>query len=171
MVLLMFVATVLPAKQVSAYEYTEPEYTEAEEQEEEEQVEYKMTTDVDFDSSKVAIVAEVKDQRTLDTKTFLKADGTYVAVLYGNVVHYLEDGKYEDIDNTLSIDFSISNSRSTAWISNKVSHIQEPIRESRTFRLISPIMGPLNTNIRISMMNWATLSKNLTTRESVRFLH
>ena len=102
MALLMFVATVLPAKQVSAYEYTEPEYTEAEEQEEEEQVEYKTTTDVDFDSSKVAIVAEVKDQRTLDTKTFLKADGTYVAVLYGDVVHYLEDGKYEDIDNTLN---------------------------------------------------------------------
>jgi RHS repeat-associated protein len=103
MTLLVLASSILPAKQVHAYAFPETEYVEDEEKEQEnEQIEYRTTTDSDFDSSQVEIITEAIDLRTVDTKTFLKADGTYVAVLYGDVVHYLENGKYEDIDNTLS---------------------------------------------------------------------
>jgi hypothetical protein len=134
MTFLMLVTSVLPAKQVRAYSVDEPLSEEITEQEQEEkQVEYKTTTDPDFDISKVGIVAEVIDQRTADTKTFLKADGSYVAVLYGDVVHYLDDGKYIDIDNTLSYDES-SQSYSTNANSFKVE-FPETVEKDKSVRL------------------------------------
>ena len=73
------------------------------------------------------------DQRTADTKTFLKADGSYVAVLYGDVVHYLDNGKYIDIDNTLSYDES-SQSYSTNANSFKVE-FPETVEKDNSVRL------------------------------------
>lgn len=47
------------------------------------------------------IIRELEEKRNENTKYFLKNDGTYEAVLYEDPVHYLKDGKWADIDNSL----------------------------------------------------------------------
>ncbi|MEQ8153732.1 MAG: DNRLRE domain-containing protein, partial [Clostridiaceae bacterium] len=50
---------------------------------------------------KASIVGELKEKREENVKYFLLDDGTYQAVEYKEPVHYMADGKWEDIDNTL----------------------------------------------------------------------
>lgn len=50
----------------------------------------------------VPIDVEVKEKRNQNEKHFRKIDGTYEVSLYDYAVHYLENGKWEDIDNTLN---------------------------------------------------------------------
>lgn len=52
-------------------------------------------------SSIKKILGEVEEKRESNVKHFLKENGTYEAVVYSQPVHYLEDGKWKDIDNTL----------------------------------------------------------------------
>jgi RHS repeat-associated protein len=47
------------------------------------------------------IVRELEEKREESTKYFLKDDGTYEAVLYEDPVHYLNNGQWVDIDNSL----------------------------------------------------------------------
>lgn len=72
------------------------------------------TTDPDFDMSDVAIEKEISSLRTADSKTFRRVDGTYVVAVYDEVVHYMKDGKYEDIDNTLAYDAKTGGFRNKA---------------------------------------------------------
>lgn len=65
-------------------------------------VKYPTTSDPDFDASNVEIKNEVIEERTSNSKTFMKVDGTYVVAMYAETVHYLKNGKYEEIDNSLS---------------------------------------------------------------------
>ena len=44
---------------------------------------------------------ELIEKRKLREKHFLQPDGTIVAQLYDEDVHFLKNGKYEEIDNTL----------------------------------------------------------------------
>lgn len=46
-------------------------------------------------------VYEVKELREESVKHFRTEDGSYIAAQYGMPVHYLEDGRFEDINNTL----------------------------------------------------------------------
>lgn len=62
---------------------------------------YPTTTDEDFDPSQVEIQMEVVTERTETTKTFKKIDGTYETAVYNEVIHYLENGVYKQIDNSL----------------------------------------------------------------------
>lgn len=48
------------------------------------------------------VVAEVKSERTEYTKHFRMSDGTYIAATYPEPVHYEVNGKWVDIDNSLS---------------------------------------------------------------------
>ena len=45
---------------------------------------------------------ELKEKRKPREKHFLQEDGTIVAEVYSEDVHYLKDGKYEEIDNKLT---------------------------------------------------------------------
>ncbi len=54
--------------------------------------------------NELTVIGEDESRRTADTKHFIMSDGTRKAVIYGNNVHYEEDGKWIDIDNTLSYD-------------------------------------------------------------------
>lgn len=47
------------------------------------------------------IVQELTDKRELNIKHFLKDDNTYEAAVYPLPVHYLDNGAWQDIDNTL----------------------------------------------------------------------
>ncbi|QAA33773.1 hypothetical protein [Clostridium manihotivorum] len=48
------------------------------------------------------IISEITDKREKNVKYFLKEDKTYQAVVYPVPVHYLENGKWKDINNNLS---------------------------------------------------------------------
>ena len=63
---------------------------------------YPLTTDLEFDSSQVEIDYEVINERTADSKTFRKIDGTYEVALYNEVVHYYEDGEWIQINNSFN---------------------------------------------------------------------
>ena len=47
------------------------------------------------------ILKEIKRFRKPNEKHFMKSDGTMVAYLYDDNIHYLKDNKYEVIDNTI----------------------------------------------------------------------
>ncbi|SHH68969.1 DNRLRE domain-containing protein [Clostridium intestinale] len=47
------------------------------------------------------IVGEVTEKREENVKHFMKDDGTFVAMMYNNPVHYKEGSEWKDIDNTL----------------------------------------------------------------------
>lgn len=55
----------------------------------------------------VTVLGEVEELREEDTKHFRLSDGSFVAVSYGLPVHYEnEDGQWQDIDNSLSLETS-----------------------------------------------------------------
>ncbi len=58
----------------------------------------------EIEEAEATVIGEDESLRTADTKHFIMSDGTRKAVIYGNAVHYEENGKWEEIDNTLSYD-------------------------------------------------------------------
>jgi len=48
------------------------------------------------------IIGEIVDKRDKNVKHYLKDDNTYEAVIYPTAVHYKENGKWKDVDNTLT---------------------------------------------------------------------
>ena len=55
-------------------------------------------------ADEAAIVGEIADGRTEYSKEFLLSDGLHLATVYPEPVHYMKDGKWTDIDNTLVAD-------------------------------------------------------------------
>lgn len=53
-------------------------------------------------NSKSKILKEVVEKREENVKHFLMSDGTYQAVMYKGPVHYSKNGKWQDIDNSLT---------------------------------------------------------------------
>ena len=53
-----------------------------------------------IEKSDIAVDIEIESMRSLNEKVFRKLDGTYEVSIYPDVVHYLENGQYKDIDNT-----------------------------------------------------------------------
>ena len=61
------------------------------------------TTDINEKSSNEPyIVSEITDKREEDTKHFLLSDGSFMAAKYNEPIHYMNDGKWENIDNSFS---------------------------------------------------------------------
>ena len=57
---------------------------------------------VEEDQPEVSVLGEVEILREEDTKHFRLSDGSFVAVSYGQPVHFQsEDGEWRDIDNSL----------------------------------------------------------------------
>ena len=53
------------------------------------------------EEEEIHITAEIKEERTETTKTFLMSDGSYRIVSYDQPVHVeVSEGTYEEIDNT-----------------------------------------------------------------------
>ena len=86
------------AFQVSAMSYEEQEKIVLNEKE------YPSTTDSTFAYRDIKLVDEVSELRTDNTKTFRREDGSFVVAVYNDSVHYLENGVFKDIDNSLSYD-------------------------------------------------------------------
>ena len=57
----------------------------------------------DSTSANVQIVEENPNKRTEYSKEFKMNNGLYMAVVYPDAVHYMKDGQWKDIDNTLKL--------------------------------------------------------------------
>ena len=49
----------------------------------------------------ITILGELTDRRTENIKEYLLSNGNTLTAVYGNSVHYQEDGQWKEIDNTL----------------------------------------------------------------------
>lgn len=63
---------------------------------------------IDDDAMEPYVLQELEEYRTIDTKQFLMSDNTVQAVMYNEPVHYEENGGWEDLDNSLEYQESIS---------------------------------------------------------------
>lgn len=94
---------------------------------------YPSTTDPDFDISEIAVVSEEESKRTYDSKTFKKADGTYVLAAYNQVIHYEDNGLFKNINNSLTFDETNSEYEN---IANKFKiKLPKEIKENKKFKL------------------------------------
>jgi hypothetical protein len=64
---------------------------------------YKKTWNQAYNSD-AEVVGEVEELRTATDKHFLMSDGSYTLASYSEDIHYLEDGEYKEIDNSLEKD-------------------------------------------------------------------
>lgn len=82
-----------------------------------EKPDYPITTDSSAGTADIEIRSEIESMRTENTKTFLKVDGTYVLAVYGDVIHYQDNGEWIDIDNSLTYDSknSVYSTKSNAF--------------------------------------------------------
>ncbi len=60
-----------------------------------------LKTELNDTEKEVSVVGEILEKRTINEKHYLLEDGSIKAVIYPEAVHYEEDGKLVDIDNTL----------------------------------------------------------------------
>ena len=58
---------------------------------------------------------ELIEKRKPREKHFLREDGTILAEVYDTDIHYLKDGKYEEIDNTLVSENGILRNKSNDY--------------------------------------------------------
>lgn len=100
LVLFMIASSIIPSKHNLVYALDD-NYINAETKTQD-IVKYPTTTDVDFDITETNIISEVISERTFNSKTFLRADGTYEVAVYDTNVHYNDNGVWKEIDNSLS---------------------------------------------------------------------
>lgn len=55
----------------------------------------------EYDLSSLNNITEVEELRSENTKTYLKENGMFETEYYAEQIHYLKDGQYQEIDNTL----------------------------------------------------------------------
>lgn len=66
-------------------------------------------------SSKATIVQEISEKRSEYIKEFLLSNGLHMATVYAEPVHYEKDGKWEDIDNTLTLSSGAYKNTAGPW--------------------------------------------------------
>lgn len=66
-------------------------------------------------SSKATIVQEISDKRSEYIKEFLLSNGLHMSTVYAEPVHYEKDGKWEDIDNTLTLSSGAYKNTAGPW--------------------------------------------------------
>ena len=88
LLLVIFIMNILPTKALAASFTSNIKESESQQ-------------DVNNTVDESKIIEELVEKRDGNTKHFLKEDKTYEAVVYPIQVHYMEDGVWKDIDNTL----------------------------------------------------------------------
>lgn len=93
--LVSFLITTMPFQVLAQDANTDIGKTEVSETKKKEEV-------TEAERAAVKILEEVEEKRESNIKHYLLEDKTYEAVIYNYPVHYFENGKWKDIDNTLS---------------------------------------------------------------------
>src|SRR5690554_3893803 len=84
----------------------------------------------EIELSEVESEYEITEKRTSNTKTFKKVNNSYELVMFGEDVHYLDNGKYEEIDNTLLLDGSYVKNKSNKFDVEFASELNKGDRKS-----------------------------------------
>lgn len=77
-------------------------------------------------SEEAVPITEITEKRTGDSKTFLMSDGTYMNAVYPEQVHYNDNGKYKEIDNS----FVYSDNNGKGHYKNKANSVSVNLPES-----------------------------------------
>ena len=86
-----------------------------------------------LENTQVEVLTELIDKREADTKYFAMSDGSIKACIYPQAVHYLKDGKYEQIDNSLTL----KNSNGKNVYVNKENSFKATLPEEFTDEYVS----------------------------------
>ncbi|MBW8383841.1 MAG: DNRLRE domain-containing protein, partial [Youngiibacter sp.] len=89
----------------------------------------------DVKVEKPEIIGEVIEKREKNVKHFLNDDMSYTAVIYPSAVHYLEDEKLTDIDNSLSD--GVDESNAPVLENRKNSYKVKIAKSSNTSKLVT----------------------------------
>lgn len=64
-------------------------------------------------------LTELVNERTENSKRFLMSDKSIKAVVYSNAVHYSDNGKWQDIDNTLNAEDAQNSDDFNGYVNKK----------------------------------------------------
>ena len=150
--IIAMLGSLLPSIQ-QTYAYTLPE--EATRKVSSTPIEYPTTTDENFDNSSVAILDEVESLRTESTKTFQRVDGSFVVAMYADAVHYQKNGKWENINNELTLDsehdsFSNQANQFTVKFPKSLKENKSVKLSMGDYAISWSILGISKTNIKVA---------------------
>ena len=120
---------------------------------------------------------ELLEYRTPTTKHFLKRDGTIDVEIYDENIHYLKNGKYEEIDNTLlvtengyannksnfKVNFNAEKNDEIIKISNKNKTLSMSFKDSSSFSLFKKkeVKSKLNKSKISDKVKYKNVYKNI----------
>lgn len=102
------------------------------------------------------IIGELIEKREANVKHFLKEDGSIEAAIYPNPVHFFEDGKWKDIDNSLKEEVVSSETfLSNAYNSFNVNFS----KNSNSNKLVSVTKGKYSFALKLGEANNSSAEK------------
>lgn len=106
------------------------------------------STEVEETAYNVEVLGEDISRRTENEKHFIMSDGSMTAVMYSEDVHYLKDGKYEEIDTSLTDgtdEYSIKSSPIDIKFSKKAKENKILTIKNDNFKLTWGLKGIIKT--------------------------
>lgn len=137
------------------------------------------TEDVTRDLSKLKRIKEVEYLRTPDSKTYLKENGLLETDVYGESVHYLENGVYKEIDNTLELISNTYVNKANSYLfslpkvldNNKKISLKYKDKEIKFYYDYSNIHGILQNNISRNKTNLKDeISYQISNNEKLQYI-
>lgn len=72
--------------------------------------------------TEAAIIGEAEEERTENTKTFIRSDGSHIVALYETSVHYKDDNdEWQNIDNSLSFESALNKNDTDGYVNQEGS--------------------------------------------------
>ncbi|MHB8963176.1 MAG: RICIN domain-containing protein, partial [Saccharofermentanales bacterium] len=107
------------------------------------------------------VLGEITDLRDKYTKHFRMSDGTMVAATYPEAVHFMQDGKWSDVDNSLS---ESTDATGKAVLENRNNGFKiRYARQSDSRNLVSMNVNGLDIRWGLDQSNAVTIKKNTMT--------
>ena len=137
------------------------------------------TENVTRDLSKLKRIEEIEYLRTLDSKTYLKENGLLETDVYGEIIHYLENGVYKEIDNTLELINNTYVNKANSYLfslpkvldNNKKISLKYKDKEIKLYYDYSNIQGILQNSISRNKTNLKDeISYQISNNEKLQYI-
>lgn len=137
------------------------------------------TEDVTRDLSKLKRIEEIEYLRTPDSKTYLKENGLLETDVYGEIIHYLENGVYKEIDNTLELVNNTYVNKANSYLfslpkvldNNKKISLKYKDKEIKLYYDYSNIQGILQNSISRNKTNLKDeISYQISNNEKLQYI-
>lgn len=110
--------------------------------------------------SEVVVLSEDETLRDASSKTFLMSDKSLKKVIYSVPVHYLENGEWKEIDNTLIDDEAVSVTEETNEIITETEEVDSEITETEEISIEDSSITEINSEVTINEENTEVVSEN-----------